>query len=120
MRDIRTIGIVGTGVIGASWAAYFLAKGFDVPATDPAADAEANLHKVIAGHWPILSELGVLRASRRNGTPLTPTWRRHVQAATSCRKTVPNVPTSRRPCFAGSTPSRLPTWSLRRARPDCR
>jgi glycine/D-amino acid oxidase-like deaminating enzyme len=30
------IAVVGTGVIGASWAAYFLAKGFDVAATDPA------------------------------------------------------------------------------------
>ena len=27
------IAVVGTGVIGASWAAYFLAKGFDVAAT---------------------------------------------------------------------------------------
>ena len=39
MDNIRTIGIVGTGVIGASWTAYFLAKGFDVRATDPALDA---------------------------------------------------------------------------------
>ena len=36
MDNIRTIGIVGTGVIGASWTAYFLAKGLDVRATDPA------------------------------------------------------------------------------------
>src|SRR5205807_10576492 len=42
-RPIRRIAIVGTGVIGASWAAEFLAKGFDVVATDPAPDAEANL-----------------------------------------------------------------------------
>jgi carnitine 3-dehydrogenase len=59
MRDIRTIGIVGTGVIGASWAAYFLAKGFDVRATDPAADAEPKLRKAIAAHWPVLTQLGV-------------------------------------------------------------
>jgi glycine/D-amino acid oxidase-like deaminating enzyme len=34
------IGVVGTGVIGAGWAAYFLAKGFDVFASDPAEGAE--------------------------------------------------------------------------------
>lgn len=55
MRDIRTIGIVGTGVIGASWAAYFLAKGFDVRATDPAANADAKLRKAISAHWPVLT-----------------------------------------------------------------
>ncbi len=63
MRDIKTIGIVGTGVIGASWAAYFLAKGFDVRATDPAAHAEAKLRKAIAAHWPILTELGLAKGA---------------------------------------------------------
>ena len=63
MRDIRTIGIVGTGVIGASWAAYFLAKGFDVRATDPAANADAKLRKAISAHWPVLTQLGVVEGA---------------------------------------------------------
>ena len=46
-KPIRRIAIVGTGVIGASWAAEFLARGFDVIATDPAPNAEANLRKYI-------------------------------------------------------------------------
>jgi carnitine 3-dehydrogenase len=29
------IAVVGTGVIGASWAAYLLAKGFDVAEATP-------------------------------------------------------------------------------------
>ena len=53
-KQIRRIAIVGTGVIGASWAAEFLAKGFDVVATDPAPNAEANLRKYIDGAWPAL------------------------------------------------------------------
>jgi carnitine 3-dehydrogenase len=32
-KPIRRIAIVGTGVIGASWTAKFLAQGFDVIAT---------------------------------------------------------------------------------------
>ncbi len=36
---IRRIAIVGTGVIGASWAAQFPACGFDAMATDPAPNA---------------------------------------------------------------------------------
>jgi 3-hydroxyacyl-CoA dehydrogenase len=66
MDDIRTIGIVGTGVIGASWTAYFLAKGFDVRATDPASNAEANLRKAVAAHWPVLTELGLAKGASPN------------------------------------------------------
>ena len=46
-KPVRRIAIVGTGVIGASWAAEFLAHGFDVVATDPAPNAEENLRKYI-------------------------------------------------------------------------
>ena len=41
-RPIREVAIIGTGVIGASWAALFLAKGLDVVATDVAPDAEIS------------------------------------------------------------------------------
>jgi len=34
-QPVQRIAIVGTGVIGASWAAYYLARGFDVVAADP-------------------------------------------------------------------------------------
>ena len=55
-KPIRRIAIVGTGVIGASWAAQYLARGFDVIATDPAPNAEANLRKYIDEAWPALTE----------------------------------------------------------------
>lgn len=42
----RTIAIVGTGVIGASWAAYLLARGFTVAAADPADGAEDRLREL--------------------------------------------------------------------------
>src|SRR5262249_18526643 len=35
-KPVRRIAIVGTGVIGASWSAFYLARGFEVVATDPA------------------------------------------------------------------------------------
>jgi 3-hydroxyacyl-CoA dehydrogenase len=64
-KAIRRIAIVGTGVIGASWAAEFLARGFDVSATDPAPDAEANLRKYIDEAWPALTAMGISpKASR--------------------------------------------------------
>ncbi|MEU7791519.1 3-hydroxyacyl-CoA dehydrogenase NAD-binding domain-containing protein [Amycolatopsis sp. NPDC049159] len=46
---MSTVAVVGTGVIGASWAALFLANGLDVVATDPAPGAEERLRSVLEG-----------------------------------------------------------------------
>jgi 3-hydroxyacyl-CoA dehydrogenase len=59
MNEIRCIGVVGTGVIGASWAAYFLARGFHVSASDPMPGAEARLRAAVRAHWPILERMGL-------------------------------------------------------------
>jgi len=61
-REIKTIGVVGTGLIGASWAAFFLACGFRVVATDPAPGAHERLRDFIAKAWPALNRLGVAKA----------------------------------------------------------
>jgi 3-hydroxyacyl-CoA dehydrogenase len=58
-KPIRRIAIVGTGVIGASWAALFLAHGLEVIATDPAPNAEENLREYIDSAWPALEQLGL-------------------------------------------------------------
>lgn len=58
-EPVRRIAIVGTGVIGASWAVYYLARGFDVAATDPAPNAEANLRSYVNGAWPALDKPGI-------------------------------------------------------------
>jgi carnitine 3-dehydrogenase len=49
---IRTIAVIGTGTIGASWAALFLGHGLDVIANDPAADAEARVRAFVARALP--------------------------------------------------------------------
>jgi 3-hydroxyacyl-CoA dehydrogenase len=43
--SIHRIAIVGIGVIGASSASYYLSRGFDAVATDPAPNAQANFRK---------------------------------------------------------------------------
>jgi carnitine 3-dehydrogenase len=57
--NVKTVGIVGCGLIGMSWAAYYLAKGFAVRATDPVADAEKKLRTYIDTAWPLLEQLGL-------------------------------------------------------------
>jgi 3-hydroxyacyl-CoA dehydrogenase len=58
-KPIRRVAIIGTGVIGASWSAQFLAKGLEVVATDIAPDAEAALRRFVATAWPALTRLGL-------------------------------------------------------------
>ena len=65
-KPIRRIAIVGTGVIGASWAAQYLARGFDVVATDPAPNAEANLRKYVDDAWPVLTSIGLSPGTSRD------------------------------------------------------
>src|SRR5262245_62042991 len=58
-EEVRRVGVLGTGVIGAGWAAHFLRMGLDVVAFDPAAGAEDRLRRFVADAWPVLDRLGL-------------------------------------------------------------
>ncbi|KAG8153617.1 3-hydroxyacyl-CoA dehydrogenase NAD-binding domain-containing protein [Burkholderia catarinensis] len=68
---IKRVAVIGTGVIGASWAALFLAKGLDVAATDVAPDAEARLRQYLDAAWPALEELGLAPGASRERLTFT-------------------------------------------------
>jgi carnitine 3-dehydrogenase len=70
-KPIRRIAIVGTGVIGASWAAQYLARGFDVVATDPAPNAEANMRKYVDDAWAVLTSIGLSPGASRDRLEFT-------------------------------------------------
>ena len=59
IEEIQNIAIVGTGVIGASWASYYLSRGFSVVASNPAPNAEASLRKYVDEAWKTLSKNGL-------------------------------------------------------------
>ena len=59
MTAVTRAAVIGTGVIGASWAALFLGRGLDVTAFDPAPGAEALLNERVAGLWPVVTALGL-------------------------------------------------------------
>lgn len=54
-NKIKHVAVIGTGVIGISWVTYFLSKGLEVTASDPAPDAEQKLRDGIAFNNPNLS-----------------------------------------------------------------
>lgn len=65
------VAIVGTGVIGAGWATHFLAKGFEVTATDPGAGAEARLRDWVDNDWPTVEALGLADGASRKKLTFT-------------------------------------------------
>ena len=56
---IKTVGVCGTGVIGASWTGLFLAKGMRVLVSDPAPGADEKLDAHLHEMWPVLQRIGL-------------------------------------------------------------
>ena len=70
-RPIKRVAIIGTGVIGASWAALFLAKGLKVAATDVAPGAEKALRHFVEAAWPALEQLGLAPGASQSNLTFT-------------------------------------------------
>src|SRR3954454_20077541 len=71
MRPIHRVAIIGTGAIGASWTALFLANGLDVVATDIAPDAETSLRRFVKAAWPALERLGLAPGASQSRVTIT-------------------------------------------------
>ena len=56
---ISRVAIVGTGLIGSSWAACFVAHGLDVVATGRAPGKEDKVRHYVKAAWPALTKIGL-------------------------------------------------------------
>lgn len=81
VKPISQVTVIGTGVIGASWAALFLAKGLDVVATDIAPDAEDSLRHFVDAAWPVLERLGLTPGASPLRLVFTPDLKEAVKGA---------------------------------------
>ena len=70
-KPIRRIAIVGTGLIGSSWAALYLSRGFDVIATNPHPNAESRLRENIDLAWDDLTLIGLSPGATRDRLTFT-------------------------------------------------
>jgi carnitine 3-dehydrogenase / betainyl-CoA thioesterase len=68
---INTVGIAGTGLIGAGWAARLLIRGYDVIAYDVAPSAEIKLKAAVDVAWPSMRKLLGNRLARRGKLAFT-------------------------------------------------
>src|SRR6185503_20703095 len=94
------IAIVGTGVIGASWAAQYLARGFDVIATDPAPNAEANLRKYVDEAWEQLKAIGLSRGASPKRLSFTTNMKDALSKADFVQENGPERPDFKMKLFA--------------------
>lgn len=99
-KAIHRIAIVGTGVIGASWAAQYLARGFDVIATDPAPNAEANLREYVDEAWPALEKIGLSPGASRDRLSFTANMKEALSQADFVQENGPERPDFKIKLFA--------------------
>ena len=99
-KPIHRIAIVGTGVIGASWAAQYLARGFDVVATDPAPNAEANLRKYVDEAWGELEAIGLSPGASRDRLSFTSDMKEALAQADFVQENAPERPEFKIKLFA--------------------
>ncbi len=99
-KPVRRIAIVGTGVIGASWAAQYLARGFDVIATDPAPNAEANLRNYVDEAWPALTDIGLSPGASRDRLSFTTDMKEALSEADFVQENGPERPDFKIKLFA--------------------
>jgi 3-hydroxyacyl-CoA dehydrogenase len=60
---ISRVAIVGSGLVGSSWAACFLARGLDVVATDPAPGSEDKVRQYVEVAWTALTKIGLAQGA---------------------------------------------------------
>jgi 3-hydroxyacyl-CoA dehydrogenase len=99
-KPIQRIAIVGTGLIGASWAAQYLACGFDVVATDPAPNAETNLRKFVDEAWKALIDIGLSPGARRDRLSFSSNMERALVKADFVQENGPERPDFKTKLFA--------------------
>ena len=99
-KPIRRIALVGTGLIGSGWAAHYLARGFDVIATDPGPGAEAALRKFVDDAWGLLTRAGLTAGASRDRLRFTPVMREALQDADFVQESGPERPDFKVKLFA--------------------
>jgi len=62
---VRRVAVLGGGLIGASWCAWFLSRGLRVAVYDPDPTAEVRVARVVGEAWAALERLGTAPGADR-------------------------------------------------------
>ncbi|WP_170750506.1 3-hydroxyacyl-CoA dehydrogenase NAD-binding domain-containing protein [Ruegeria lacuscaerulensis] len=103
--DVKHTACLGGGVIGASWAALFLASGRSVAIYDPAPDVEGKVRAYIEEAWPTLAALGLTETVGPNAITFCTDPAAAVEGADFIQENVPERLEVKHATFASIEPS---------------
>src|ERR1700692_3141764 len=89
MRKVKTLGLLGTGVIGGGWAARALHFGIDVIAADVKPEMEAWIRGAVANAEPALARLTFAPLPPKGTLSFTTDLRTMAERADFIQETIP-------------------------------
>src|ERR1700726_1333326 len=89
MRKVKTLGLLGTGVIGGGWAARAVHVGIDVVAADVKPEMEEWIRGAVANAEPALARLTAAPLPPKGTLSFTTDVRAMAQQADLIQKTIP-------------------------------
>lgn len=98
--EVRTVAVIGAGVIGNGWAAYLLAQGRQVRVTDPADGARQRLYRDVELALPALERLGHLTTGWRERLTFTSSIAAAVEGADFVQENGPEPEPIKAPLLA--------------------
>lgn len=96
-KEIKTVAIVGTGVIGAGWAARCLHRGINVVGYDIGKNAEELLNEVIENSKPALDKLLPVPEDKKGKLTFTTDLKEAVANADYIQESLPEVEDIKKP-----------------------
>ena len=98
--EVRRVAVIGAGTIGASWTAWFLSRGLEVVASDPAPGAPALIRRMVENAWPGLAQLGALPGADPANWRFEPDPVRAVEGADFVQESAPERLDVKQPLLA--------------------
>ena len=103
-----TVAVIGTGLIGASWTAYFLGNGLPVRAFDPAPDFADKLVGFVERAWPSMAAQGLARTPWQGRLYTAKSLADALEGATWVQESGPENVALKRELFAQMDEAALP------------
>ena len=110
-KEIGKVAIIGTGVIGASWAALHVAHGLEVVATDIAPNAEPALRRFVDDAWPALTKFGLAVGASRDRLKFSADLDQAIEGADLVQENGPEKPDFKIKLFA-ELDAKLPVTTI--------
>ena len=87
--EVRKVAVLGAGTIGASWAAWFLARGMAVTLWDPRPETADYVRRYVADAWPAMARLGMTADASPDAWRFCPTAEEAVASAQFVQENAP-------------------------------